>query len=285
MERVEENQLDNSSFDDVKEKVARVRERIDVALRRAGREKENVLLVGVSKYAAPNDGVVEGLLRAGVFDLAENRPQKLLEKAEFWRQSSYWSSTGVLPFVSPQNCFSEDSNSHLRWHFIGSLQRNKARRILPYVTLIHSIDSWKLLETLERILEEEASSTEETQIRELTVPKFPDRVSALLEVHISQDVSKQGLTRDETFEVLEKANSLKHVEIHGLMGMAGLTASRDETRRQFASLKTIFDECRVRFPETTGFTELSMGMSGDFEIAVEEGATIVRVGSALYPDR
>lgn len=274
----------DSIFSSIKDRVEDIRGRIDEAAKRSGRSGSDVLLVAVSKYAEPSDGVVEGFLRAGVFDLAENRPQRLLEKTELWDRSSFWQGTLSQTFLSAQARKDKTSNETLRWHFIGSLQRNKVRRILPYVSLIHSVDSWKLLETIERVLTEEEIAASKRLTADVETVPFPVKISVLLEAHISEDVSKQGFAPDEIIRILPKVAELKHVEARGLMGMAGLTASPAETRRQFARLRTTLEECRNCYPELTGFTELSMGMSGDFETAIEEGATIVRVGSVLYPD-
>lgn len=253
--------------------------RVSNAAFRSGRKTNDVLLVAVSKYAEPNDGIVEGFLRAGVFNLAENRPQKFLAKAEFWSSSSYWNSQCPLDFVSA-NVRNAEAESLIKWHFIGKLQRNKVRRILPYVSLIHSVDSWKLLETIERILQEENEKA--CKCGNLC---FPKKVSVLLEAHISDDETKQGFAFDELEAVVPKIAELKHVIPLGLMGMAGLTATPDETRRQFASLRKTFERIQDQYPELKCFRELSMGMSGDFEIAIEEGSTIVRIGSSLYPKR
>jgi len=223
-----------------------------------------VKIVAVSKYAEPNAGIVEGFVRNGLLELAENRPQRLLEKIEYSR-----SSASVQKEWAP-----------IRWHFIGSLQKNKVRRILPYVSLIHSVDSIKLLETLERILDEEANAANV----DATTPAFPQKISVLLETHISNDATKQGFLPSELPKAFEKALELKRVKVCGLMGMAGLNVGDDETRRQFGSLRAFFLRLRERYPEQTDFNALSMGMSGDFEIAIEEGATIVRLGSILYPD-
>lgn len=295
---------------EIKENVERVRERIDAAARRSGRRGSDVTLVAVSKYSAPDDGIVSGLLRAGAFDLGENRPQKFLEKANFWGASPYWNAEAApLDFVPQASRTAEESNGaaalqnvadkevastalgvggdaanvgRLRWHFIGPLQRNKARRILPFVSLLHSVDSLKLLEALDRILTEESERASSGK-RSADEPIFPETISALLEVRLSADAAKQGFEPDELLDVLPQTTAFRRVKIRGLMGMAGLTATESETRRQFATLRELRDRCRAQYPDFSDFTELSMGMSGDFEIAIEEGATIVRVGSILYP--
>ena len=295
---------------EIKENVERVRERIDAAARRSGRRGSDVTLVAVSKYSAPDDGIVSGLLRAGAFDLGENRPQKFLEKANFWAASPYWNAAEApLDFVPASLRSAECGNAletlegvanekvasaaqsandgvsgvgRLRWHFIGPLQRNKARRILPFVSLLHSVDSLKLLEALDRMLSEE-SERAATEKRSAGEPIFPETISALLEVRLSDDAAKQGFEPGELLDVLPRTAAFRRVKIRGLMGMAGLTASEAETRRQFATLRELRDRCQTQYPEFSDFTELSMGMSGDFESAVEEGATIARIGSILYP--
>ncbi len=243
-----------------------MRGRVARAADRPRRSRDDVKIVAVSKYAEPSDGIVESFARVGLFELAENRPQRLLEKIDYARLSAHNVDQSEL--------------SKIYWHFIGSLQKNKVRKILPYVSLIHSVDSIKLHETLERILDEEARSTNQ----DASKPHFPQEISALLEVHISNDDAKQGFLPSELPEAVEYALSLKRVKIRGLMGMAGLGVDDDETRRQFRSLRELSERLRERYPKFTDFKELSMGMSGDFEIAVEEGATILRLGSILYPD-
>lgn len=269
-----ESKADTSSiFEQIAVRKEEISARIEDAARRSGRSKNDVLLTAVSKYAEPTDGIVEGFLRSGIYDLAENRPQRFLEKVNYWNQFPLENVSSTCSFVSANERAPGDV-SVLRWHFIGSLQRNKARRILPYVSLIHSVDSWKLLETLERILQEESERA-----------SFPNTVSVLLEAHISDDVSKQGIALQEIESFFPRAFELEHVKVRGLMGMAGLTATLDETRRQFASLRKALERIQNLYPEFKDFRELSMGMSDDFEIAIEEGATIVRVGSSLYPKR
>ena len=270
-----ESSNNNSCVVQIAERSLEVKSKIQDAARRSGRMENDVLLVAVSKYADVDDGIVDGFLRNSLYDLAENRPQKFLTKAEFWSRSSQWNARDSQIFVPARN--RKDSFlSALRWHFIGNLQRNKARRILPYVSLIHSVDSWKLLEALERILDEEHEKAG-------TSTEFPEKISVLLEVHISDDATKQGFSFDELERVLPRAFELNRVQIRGLMGMAGLNVSEDETRRQFVKLRETLEYFQKNCPDRNSFCELSMGMSSDFEIAIEEGSTIVRVGSSLYP--
>ncbi len=235
--------------DHISQNVQEVRERIAEAAGRSGRRASDITLVAVSKYASLTDGVIEAFLASGCTDLGESRPQLLQEKAQHFMA------------LSP------------RWHLIGTLQRNKIRKILPYVALIHSIDSVRLAEAVDRIAEEEQS----------TMPPRNKPVEVLLEVAVSDDATKHGLDPDEISSALEKLSQRKHVAVKGLMCMAGLAAGERETRRQFAALRQLAESLKQKgLPENVSMTELSMGMSDDFEIAVEEGATLVRVGSKLY---
>jgi len=150
------------------------------------------------------------------------------------------------------------------WHLIGHLQRNKVRRTLPVVGWVHSLDSLRLLGAVDQ----EAASLGIT-------------VRGLLEVNISGDVAKHGWRPDELRQAFDQWVPRQHVSILGLMAMAGLEGDADQARREFAALRQFRDELASRCPGVE-LSELSMGMSGDFEQAIEEGATIVRIGSALF---
>ena len=158
----------------------------------------------------------------------------------------------------------ELSDVNAAWHMIGSLQRNKVRQTVEHATLIHSVDRNKLLNAIAG----EASA--ERPVR------------CLLEVNISGEESKHGFAVDELADAIEHASTLDHVLVQGLMCMASLAGGPDDARREFASLRELRDQHAGTGGANVNLADLSMGMSGDFEIAIEEGATIVRVGSALY---
>ena len=153
----------------------------------------------------------------------------------------------------------------IRWHFIGHLQRNKIRRTLPLAAMIHSVDSSRLAEALEQ-----------------TAAELSLRVPVLLEVNTSGEEAKGGFAADDIERELIKLAEFRHLEIRGLMCMAALNGGLDAARRNFAALRILRDRLRALCPENIRLDELSMGMSGDYEVAIEEGATIVRVGSALF---
>lgn len=226
--------------------LARVRDAVVEACRRAGRAEDSVRIVGVTKYVPLAWAAI--LLEAGCADLGESRPQSLWERAAaFTASGAPWSAA--------------------RWHLIGRLQRNKVRRTLPLVSLIHSLDSRRLLD--------EIAAEALAQQR---------RVEALVEVNLDGDPGRSGIAPEEVGSLLDAAAG-GPVTIRGLMGMAsaptpGAPTGDDGTaRRQFASLRQLRDRHLADHP---GLVELSMGMSGDFVDAILEGATIVRIGSTLW---
>jgi len=226
--------------------LAAVRQRMADAAARSARTAGQVRLVAVTKSAGQAE--VRALVEAGCRELGENRPQQLWEKAEQLRD---------LP---------------IRWHLIGHLQRNKVRRTLGLVEMIHSADSVRLIEAIDRVAGE-APVPISSQAR---------RVPVLLEVNVSGDVAKHGFDPEGMEPVLDGLAGLRRVEIRGLMCMAGLEGDPDAARRDFTRLRQLRDRLRPRCPEGVLLDELSMGMSGDFEAAIEEGATMVRIGSALF---
>lgn len=159
----------------------------------------------------------------------------------------------------------------IEWHLIGHLQSNKVKYIAKFVSMIHSIDSLKLLQTVNQ----EASKAQRI-------------IDVLLQVYIAREETKFGLGRDEISEILlsPEIKTLENIRIRGLMGIASFTEDQEQVRAEFRQLKEIFDFCRESyFADKSYFTEISMGMSGDYKIAIEEGASIIRVGSLLFGER
>ena len=158
-----------------------------------------------------------------------------------------------------------------RWHMIGHLQSNKIKYIAPFVHLIHGVDSFKLLKEIDKVGK-----------------KINRAIPVLLQMHIAMEESKFGFDRAELEEMLTSAEftNLTHVKIEGLMGMATFTENQEQIRQEFRGLKQLFDELKSRnLPDFMKMTELSMGMSGDYQIAQEEGSTMVRIGSAIFGAR
>lgn len=223
---------------DLETRIHSVRGKIIAACIRAGRKPEEVTLVAVTKTVAPE--TVSEAYRLGIEVFAENRVQEALGKVT-------------------QVC------SGPQWHLIGHLQSNKVKKALPLFSLIHSVDSVSLLETLQR----------EAAAQEITA-------QVLLEVNVSGEASKYGFRPDQTATAVRAATAMENIRLCGLMTMAPYYDNPENARPVFKGLKVLFDQLRSQ--EATGpfWRELSMGMSNDFEIAIEEGATMVRVGGAIF---
>ncbi len=226
---------------------ARVQERIDAARQRAGRDDE-VRLVAVSKTQSVE--VVAAAYRAGMRLFGENRVEEAGPKAEALARM-------IAPGPPPA------------WHMIGHLQSRKAAHVLPWASMVHSIDSTRLATRLNRMLEEE---------------KAGRALSILLEVNVSGEASKEGFARVDLRAAVETISALPHLRIEGLMTMAPIVADPGQARPVFRDLRRLRDELAATFPGVR-FHHLSMGMSDDFEVAIEEGATIVRIGRAIFGER
>ena len=197
---------------------------------------DNVHLVAVSK-TKPNDLILEAY-EAGQRIFGENKVQELVEKEQ------------SLP-------------NDIEWHMIGHLQTNKVKYIAPFVSLIHAVDSIKLIEEINK-----RAKNNNRVIR------------CLLQLHIAKESSKFGLNKEGILEILE--SKFSNVSIVGLMGMATFTSDEKQIREEFKYLKGFYDELKEQHP---GFSILSMGMSGDYDIAIEEGSNMVRIGSSIFGSR
>lgn len=204
----------------------------------------NCKLVAVSK-TKPNSDIQEAY-DAGQRIFGENKVQEMVEKHS------------NLP---------ED----IEWHMIGHLQSNKVKYIAPFVSLIHSVDSLKLLKEINK----QAKKNERI-------------IKILLQIHIAEEDTKFGLDKTELFELLHslEITEFHNVQIVGFMGMATFTEDEEQIRKEFKMLKKLFDETLEKeLPSNFNLSEISMGMSGDYEIAIEEGSTLIRVGSSIFGER
>ena len=159
----------------------------------------------------------------------------------------------------------------IEWHFVGGLQRNKVKQIAPFISLIHSLDS----DRLAREIEKQGAANNRV-------------IPCLLQVHIAREDTKSGFTPDECRQFLAGGSwkEYAHVQLAGVMGMATYTDDTGQVRDEFRQLKSLFDELKAGyFPDTPAFKEISMGMSGDYAIAIEEGSTMVRLGTVLFGER
>lgn len=199
-------------------------------------------LVAVSK-THPHEAVLEAY-QAGHRIFGENKVQELTEKAE------------RLP-------------KDIEWHMIGHLQRNKVKFIAPFVSLIHSVDSLRLLEEINKQGE-----------------KFQRIIPCLLQMHIAKEETKFGFDQAELLDAMPAIQEMKWIQIQGLMGMATFTEDKEQVRSEFQSLRMIFEALKNGYSiQNVLMKELSMGMSGDYKIALEEGSTLIRIGTTIFGSR
>jgi pyridoxal phosphate enzyme (YggS family) len=232
----------------IADNLRRVQERIAAAAESVGRRAYEITLVGVTKYVSAQEAAE--LAAAGCLDLGESRPQELWKKASELERAGRSTAPAV------------------RWHLVGHLQRNKVRRTLPLVAMIHSVDSERLLAEIDAARTEAGDNS--------------PPIGVLLEVNTSGEAAKHGLAPEEVGPLLESAPRYPNVAIRGLMTMAALEGGTDVASRNFARLCELRDRLKPGAPGCVRLEDLSMGMSGDFEVAIREGATIVRVGSLLW---
>lgn len=223
----------------LQENIAHIRGAIAEAAAPTGRTADEIGLVAATKYV--DTAMTRQVAEAGLLDLGESRPQEI------------WSKGPEL------------TDLQIRWHLIGHLQRNKVRRTLPFVQLLHSVDSLRLIEELQ------AECARISRVQNI-----------LLEVNISGDAAKTGFAAAEMEATINAVAACDHLQVQGLMSMAGLDTDAITSRKQFAAVRELRDALARNAPTNVSFRELSMGMSGDFREAIAEGATIVRIGSSIF---
>lgn len=234
------------------ENLKRIRERMAAACERRGRRADEVQLVAVTKTVEVD--VIRSGMEAGLMDLGESRVQELVRRAGMIREH-----------LSRRRSMDRSEALDPRWHMVGHLQRNKVRVLAPWVDVIHSLDSLRLAEEIS----EEAS-------------KVARVISVLIEVNVSGEKSKFGIAVGAVPHLAENIRALPGIEVIGLMTMAPQAEEPEEARPHFARLREVFEDMRSERILGPEFREMSMGMSNDFEIAIEEGATMVRIGTALF---
>lgn len=226
----------------MKQQLETVQTRIHQACQRSGRSEKDVQMLLATKTVSPDRLLEAHQLGPALF--GENKAQELLSKLE--------------PL----------QHSDIEWHFIGHLQSNKAKEVVPHCRLIHSLDRWSLAKELEK----QAQKHQKTQ-------------SVLIEVNTSGEESKSGLPPAELIEFCEKVKELKHLQVEGLMTMAMASEEEQPVKACFSQLRQLLQKINASAVFPHELKELSMGMSGDFEWAIEEGATIIRLGSVIFGSR
>jgi hypothetical protein len=237
----------------IKDRYKRVQDRIKEAAIQSGREPDDVHLVAVTKYASVDD--VRQLVDCGHVDFAESRLQHFTQMvAQIDEYIERKKELGEPALPNP-----------IRWHFIGHLQRNKCRRVIPLTRMVHSVDSLRLAEELQEI-----------------ACKKNIVVEVLLQVNISRERQKTGIAPAAVGYMLEHLDSMPNVKARGMMCMAPESDDEEESRPVYERCAELFTEMKLHPHCGDAFNVLSMGMSNDFEVAISCGANIVRVGSALF---
>ena len=225
----------------IQEQIREVREHINQACSRSGRNPEDVTLIAVSKTKPVS--MIEEALQSGILDYGENKVQEIVDKHE----------------QLPEN---------LRWHMIGHLQRNKVRQVVDKVCLIHSVDSLRLAEQIE------------TEAARLGITS-----DILLEVNVAREESKYGFFMEEIGQAVETIRHFPHIKIRGLMTIAPFVENPEENRCIFKKLYDLSVDMKSKNIDNVTMSVLSMGMTNDYEVAIEEGATMIRVGTGIFGTR
>lgn len=226
----------------IESRFSQIRQRVEAAAERSGRPRSSVRIIAVSKYRTVEE--IEEALRAGVTEIAENRVQEADRKHPLLKDKK------------------------LIWHLVGHLQGNKANRAVQMFDWIHSLDSVKLAERIDRLAAE-----------------IGKRQRVLVQVDLAGEEAKSGLPAAGLFEDLEQMGKLEHLNVEGFMVLPPFLSDTEDVRPYFSRLRDLRDEARKRGIFAGPLAELSMGMTHDFEVAIEEGATMVRIGTALFGER
>lgn len=230
----------------IRENILKVEEKVAAAAERSGRKREDVLLLAVSKTKPVE--VIREAVDCGLTSLGENKVQEIMEKYE-------------------------PMGPGVHWHLIGHLQTNKVKYIIDKVDMIHSVDSLRLAEEIDK----------RGAAKDIVIP-------VLIEVNMADEESKFGVKPEEVENLLRQLSQLEHISVKGLMTVAPFVEEPEENRVYFRKMRELLVDMNAKKIDNITMDQLSMGMTGDYEVAIEEGATIVRVGTGIfgerfYPDR
>ena len=225
----------------LKENLKTVEEHVQEACKRAGRSREEVTLIAVSKTKPVE--MLQEIYDENIRDFGENKVQELCDKIE------------KMP-------------KDIKWHMIGHLQRNKVKYIVDKVCLIHSVDSYRLAEEINI----------QAKKKNITVP-------ILVEVNIAEESSKFGIHAEDAIALVEQIAQLENVRIKGLMTIAPLVENPEDNRQYFRNIRQLSVDIAAKNIDNVSMNVLSMGMTGDYMVAIEEGATMVRVGTGIFGER
>jgi len=243
----------------LKDAYRKIIERIENAAQRSGRKASDIIMVAVTKNATPDQ--IRTLVEMGHMDLGENRVQHLAHRVA--QLEEFLSRKRTLAGAAPKSA--SETPEYARWHMVGHLQRNKVKQVVPLVNLIHSIDSLRLAEEIHNY-----------------ASRMDRVVDILIQVNSAEEPGKAGVAPPAVTHLAEQIDTMMHLRSRGLMTMAPYSEEPEDARNTFARTAEIFEELRS---EKIGGGEcniLSMGMTGDFEVAVEEGANVLRIGRGLF---
>ena len=260
-----ESVMSGSTAETLESRYRSVRQRIADAAAANGRSGSDILLVAVTKYAEADQ--VRSLIQLGHRDFGENRVQNLLHRAGMVEE--FMARRRVLPRArhahDGESLLEQGREDAVRWHMIGHLQRNKARKAIEFCRLIHSVDSLRLAEEVQTV-----------------ALKCERPVEVLIQVNCSGEESKHGCPLPAALHLAEQIDTMVYVRVRGIMTMAPYSTNPEDSRTTFIRCRELFEEMRRAGVGEGKFNILSMGMSGDFEVAISEGANLVRVGSAIF---
>jgi len=268
----------------IQENITNVLQKIEAACKRSNRSKEEVILIAVSK-TKPIEMLIEAY-HAGLREFGENKVQELCDKCEksrFFTQiqlSNDCKNENVKSFhdnynqpkssiTQLNNSYHDINSSHeIKWHMIGHLQRNKVKYIVDKVTLIHSVDSYRLAEQID-----------------IDAKKKGVLVDILIEINIADEESKFGVKPSEAEALIREISSLSSIRVKGLMTVAPYTETPEKNSTYFKKMHQLYVDINEKNIDNVFMKILSMGMTGDYEVAIEEGSTMVRVGTDIFGER
>lgn len=228
-------------MDYLKLNINEINEKIDAACKKAGRNRDDITLIGVTKTI--DEDIINASLELGISDIGENKVQEITRKYDQIKKG-------------------------VKWHLIGHLQSNKVKYIIDKVDLIHSVDSVKLAREINK------RAKQHNKVMHI-----------LIQVNIADEDSKFGISSESVHDLLEEISAFEHIKVMGLMNIAPFYDEPEQARNDFKVMKNIFDTIETAAIDNVEMKYLSMGMTGDFEVAIEEGANLLRVGTGIYGAR
>lgn len=253
-----------SSVTQLKDAYKRITESIAETAERCGRRADSAMMIAVTKTASPDQ--IRQLVEMGHRDLGESRVQQLIQRVASLEE--FLSRRRAMGSIAARTANAADQlPDFVRWHMIGTLQRNKVKQVIPIVHLVHSIDSLRLAEELHNYGAQ----------KDVTI-------DVLIQVNASGEITKHGVASPAVFHLAEQIDSMIHLRLRGLMTMGPLSDNPEDARPAFARTAEIFNDIRDANIGDGHVTVLSMGMSNDYKVAIEEGANLLRIGRSLFGD-